>query len=80
MSTVDVDGRGRIYIPKEMREHHGERFKIVELNSGIKLIPVPDDPIEGLKEAMNGAEDLDIENLSEEVVEAAREELEEEFQ
>lgn len=55
-------------------------FKIVELESGIKLIPVADNSVEGLKEAMNGAEDIDIENLSEEIDEAAREELKEEFQ
>jgi len=79
MSAVDVDSRGRIYIPKEMREKHGEKFKIVELESGIKLIPVADDPVECLKQAMNGAEDIDIDNLSEEVEEAAKQELKEEF-
>jgi len=79
MSTVDVDGRGRVYIPKEMRDRHGEKFKIVELDSGIKLIPVSEDPIKGLKEAMNSAEGVEIENLSDEVEEAAKEELKEEF-
>lgn len=79
MSTVSVDSRGRIYIPKEMRENQGDRYKIVELDSGIKLIPLSEDPIEGLRDALDGAEDIDLENLSEDVDEAARKELEEEF-
>lgn len=74
MSTVDVDSRGRVYIPKKMREEHGEKFKIVELKSGIKLVPVDEDPVEGLKEAMNGAENVEIEDISGEVEEAARKE------
>lgn len=78
MSTFNVDDGERIYIPEKMREHHGEEFKIAELDSGIKLILLADDPVEGLKEAMSGVEDID--NLSEEVEAAAREEMEEELQ
>lgn len=78
MSTVDVDSRGRIYIPKKMREEHGEKFKIVELDSGIKLVPIDDNPVEGLKDAMNGAEDVEIEDLGSKVGEAARKEAVEE--
>jgi len=79
MSTVDVDSRGRIYLPKDMREEHGDKFKIVQLESGIKLIPIDEDPIEGLKKAMNSGKDVDLEDLSDKVEEAAREELSEEF-
>ncbi len=75
MSTVDVDSRGRIYIPKEMREHHGEKFKIVELESGIKLIPVADDPVEGLKEAMGELKDVSPEEFEEAVREEARKQI-----
>ena len=79
MSTADVDSRGRIYLPKDMREKHGEKFKIVELESGIKLIPLDEDPIEGLKDATEGAEELKPREISEKVKEKASEEIEEEF-
>jgi bifunctional DNA-binding transcriptional regulator/antitoxin component of YhaV-PrlF toxin-antitoxin module len=74
MSTVDVDSRGRVYLPKEIREKYGEEFKVVELESGVKLIPLDDDPIEGLKEAMEGAEDIDLGEISERAGEKAKEE------
>lgn len=79
MSTVDVDSRGRIYLPKDMREEHGDKFKIVQLESGIKLIPIDEDPVEGLRKAMNAGKDVDLEALSDKVEESAREELSEEF-
>ena len=79
MSTVDVDSRGRVYIPKDMREDLGERFKIVKLESGIKLIPVSKDPVEGLKDALNSAEDIEVEDVSSRTEEKAREEVKEDF-
>jgi AbrB family looped-hinge helix DNA binding protein len=79
MSTVDVDSRGRVYLPKEIRERHGEKFKVIELESGIKLIPLDEDPVEGLKEAMKDAEDMELEDLSEKAGEKAREELREDL-
>jgi bifunctional DNA-binding transcriptional regulator/antitoxin component of YhaV-PrlF toxin-antitoxin module len=78
MGTVSVDGRGRVYIPKQMRESQGEKFRIVELEDGIKLVPVAEDPVEGLRDAID-ADDIDLDELSEEVAEKAREELDKEF-
>jgi AbrB family looped-hinge helix DNA binding protein len=75
MSTVDVDSRGRVYIPKDIRERYGEKFKVIELESGIKLIPLDENPVEGLKESMKGAEDIEPGNLGEEAVQKAREEV-----
>jgi AbrB family looped-hinge helix DNA binding protein len=77
MSTVDVDSRGRVYIPKEMREDLGDSFKIVKVESGIKLIPLDDDPVEGLKEALNHGENLDVEDLD--IEEKVRKELKEDL-
>lgn len=51
MSEITTDERGRITIPKEVRERFGERYRLVELEDGIKLMPVPDDPIEALRNA-----------------------------
>jgi hypothetical protein len=38
-------------IPKEVRDRHGERFRLVELDSCSKLVPIPDDPLEELRAA-----------------------------
>lgn len=51
MTEVATDERGRITIPKEMREQFGDRYRVVQLQNGIKLLPVPDDPVTALREA-----------------------------
>lgn len=51
MSEIATDERGRITIPKEIRDRHGERYRLVELRSGIKLVPIPDDPVTALRSA-----------------------------
>jgi bifunctional DNA-binding transcriptional regulator/antitoxin component of YhaV-PrlF toxin-antitoxin module len=48
---VHADSRGRITIPKELRERYGEQYRLVELQSGIKLVPVPEDPLAALQAA-----------------------------
>lgn len=50
-SEVATDERGRITIPKEVRERFGERYRLVELQDGIKLLPRPDDPVAALRRA-----------------------------
>ena len=51
MTEVSTDERGRVTIPKSVRERHGERYRLVELRDGIKLIPVPEDPVAALRDA-----------------------------
>jgi hypothetical protein len=76
MST-ETDERGRIYLSKRLREEYGERFHVVEYNDHIELVPVDDDPFEGLREAVGDAfEGRSVEELSEEAEELAREEAE----
>jgi bifunctional DNA-binding transcriptional regulator/antitoxin component of YhaV-PrlF toxin-antitoxin module len=48
---VQADDRGRVTIPKAVRDRYGERYRLVELDSGIKLVPIPDDPLEALRAA-----------------------------
>ncbi|MEZ3144538.1 AbrB/MazE/SpoVT family DNA-binding domain-containing protein [Halobaculum sp. MBLA0143] len=50
-SELQTDERGRVTIPKETREQYGDRFRLVELDNGIKLVPIPDDPVEALRAA-----------------------------
>lgn len=48
---VRADDRGRVTIPKKVRDRYGDRYRLVELESGIKLVPIPDDPLADLRAA-----------------------------
>lgn len=69
MADVTLDDRGRLTLPKELRERHGDRYKVVELHDGIKLVPVEEDPLAALRD-----EFADVEADSEELRRRAREE------
>ena len=76
-ASTETDDRGRIYLSKRLREEYGERFHIVEYSDHIELVPVDDDPIEGLREAVgNTFEGKSVEELGDEAEELAREEAE----
>ncbi|MDY7082995.1 MAG: AbrB/MazE/SpoVT family DNA-binding domain-containing protein [Halobacteria archaeon] len=47
--TTKADN-GRIYLPKELREKHGEKYRIVDSGDHLLLIPVSDNPLEELRE------------------------------
>ncbi|MEF8819706.1 MAG: AbrB/MazE/SpoVT family DNA-binding domain-containing protein [Haloferacaceae archaeon] len=49
MSEATLDGRGRLTLPKEIRERYGDRYRIVQLHDGLKLIPIDDDPLDALR-------------------------------
>ncbi|MFU8866502.1 AbrB/MazE/SpoVT family DNA-binding domain-containing protein [Natronococcus sp.] len=68
MSDVALDDRGRLTLPKEVRERYGDRYHVVQLPDGIKLIPVADDPLEALRD-----EFADIDKSTDELREEARE-------
>ena len=67
MADATLDDRGRLTLPKELRERYGDHYHIVELHDGIKLIPVADDPLEALRE-----EFADIDKTAAELREEAR--------
>ncbi len=48
---VRADDRGRVTIPKDVRERYGDEYRLVELEGGIKLVPIPDDPLAELRAA-----------------------------
>ncbi|NUB90927.1 AbrB/MazE/SpoVT family DNA-binding domain-containing protein [Haloterrigena sp. SYSU A558-1] len=71
---AEADDRGRIVIPHEIREKHGDRYRVVELDDRVELIPLKDDPIEGLRDAVGDAfDDKSIDEIKREAREAARE-------
>ena len=69
MADVALDDRGRLTLPKEVRERYGDRYHIVQLPDGIKLIPVADDPLEGLRDEFADA-DKSADELREEARDA----------
>jgi bifunctional DNA-binding transcriptional regulator/antitoxin component of YhaV-PrlF toxin-antitoxin module len=78
MTKVATDERGRITIPREARERYGDEYRLVELQSGIKLIPVPEDPIEALRSAASEEfKSASTDELREAGLDRGREEAEE---
>lgn len=68
MDELTLDDRGRLTLPKSVRERYGERFRLVELPDSIKLIPISEDPLESLREQF-----ADVEGTAIEIRERARE-------
>lgn len=50
-----TDDRGRIYLPKKIRERFGDEYRIVELPNRVVLLPIPEDPLDGLHAAVGEA-------------------------
>jgi len=75
MTTVSADSRGRLYIPKNIRETHGDTFRIVKLRDSIKLIPLNQDPVEGLRKSMKGLEELSTDEIKNVIEEEAEKEI-----
>jgi bifunctional DNA-binding transcriptional regulator/antitoxin component of YhaV-PrlF toxin-antitoxin module len=67
MSEATLDDRGRLTLPKELRERYGDRYHIVELHDGIKLVPVAENPLDALRD-----EFADVEKTAEELRQGAR--------
>lgn len=64
--SKSTDERGRLYLPKEVRERFGDRYRIVELPSHVALFPVDDDPLAGLRDAVGDAfDDETVDSLKE---------------
>lgn len=49
MTEATLDDRGRLTLPKELRERYGDQYHVVDLHDGIKLVPVDDDPLSALR-------------------------------
>jgi bifunctional DNA-binding transcriptional regulator/antitoxin component of YhaV-PrlF toxin-antitoxin module len=62
--SKSTDERGRLYLPKGVRDRFGDRYRIVELPGHVALVPVDDDPLSGLRAAVGDAfEDADVDRL-----------------
>ena len=67
MSDATLDDRGRLTLPKEIRERYGDSYHVVDVHDGIKLIPVAEDPLEALRD-----EFADVEKTADELRDGAR--------
>ena len=67
MSEATLNGRGRLTLPKEIREQYGDHYRIIQLHDGIKLIPIEDDPLDALR-----SEFADVDKTAEELRDEAR--------
>ena len=73
--TTEADDRGRIYLSKDLRDRHGERFRVVDLPSRIVLVPVDDDPLHAVRESAGPTfEEKDIDEFREDAQAAIAEE------
>mgnify|MGYP000459245007 CR=1 FL=1 len=63
MVEVTTDERGRITIPESARDRYGDEYRLVQLEGAIKLVPVPDDPLDALQAA--ASEELASASLAE---------------
>ena len=72
-----TDERGRLYLPKHVRERYGEEYRIVELPDHVALLPVDEDPMAGLEAAVgDGFDDVDRADASARAVRNAKAEVE----
>lgn len=68
---VETDDRGRVYFEKALRDRYGERFHVVTYRDRIELVPIDEEPLAGLRDAVGDAFDG---RSIEELKTAAREE------
>lgn len=77
--SKSTDERGRIYLPKDVRERFGEKYRIVELPSHVGLFPVDEDPLEGIRDAVGDAfEEDDVAQLKDDARQRISQEIKEE--
>jgi len=69
-----TDERGRIYLPKDVRERFGTKYRVVELPNYVALFPISDEPLDAVEEAVGDTlEGKSVDELREEARRKARE-------
>lgn len=69
---AETDDRGRLYLPKEIRERYGEKYHVVQHENRISLVPVADDPLAAVREAAGDLREASIEEIREDIEAEAR--------
>ena len=66
-----LDSKGRLYIPKEMREGLSREVYLVRLDHEILIVPKPDDPLRELEELGKDLPDKPLSEIKKEILEEA---------
>lgn len=78
MYTATVSTKGWVVIPKDLRDklglHKGTQVQIVEYGRVLALVPLPDDPVQGLRGMLAGGPSLTEDLMAERAQERGREE------
>ncbi len=73
-SELKADERGRIVLPREYREEHGDKYRYFTVGDRLEIIPVSK-PLETLKKKMSELpEEMTREDLMDHAEEKARKE------
>jgi hypothetical protein len=76
--SKSTDEWGRIYLPKDVHERFGDRYRIVGLPSHVAFFPVDKAPLEGIRAAVGGDfVETDGDKLKEQAREAVSREVNE---
>lgn len=79
--AIETDDRGRVYLPKEIRNRHGERYRMVDLPSRIMLVPVDEEPLEAIQDEVGETlEGKSVDELKQEARDAIRDDVDDEMQ
>ena len=74
--SKSTDERGRLYLPKDVRERFGEEDRVVELPDYVALFPVADDPLAAVQEAVGDElAEKSVDELQDEARQKGREEI-----
>lgn len=74
--SKSTDERGRLYLPKDVRERFGEQYRVVKLPEYVALFPVADDPLAAVEDAVGDElEGKSVEELQKEARLKSRDEI-----
>ncbi len=74
-TTVELDKKGRLLLPKKLREDLGKKFKVEKSITGIRLIPISKDPISDFRLATRKLQGKPLDKLKQEIKEELEKEL-----
>lgn len=74
--SKSTDERGRLYLPKDVRERFGDEYRVVELPNYVALFPVAEDPVAAVEDAVGETlEGKSVDELRAEARRKGREEV-----
>jgi DNA-binding transcriptional regulator/RsmH inhibitor MraZ len=59
VTRVKLDSSGRLYLLKDVREDLGKNLHAVRTDDGLRLVPVPENPVKDLRERTSEIRDSD---------------------